>query len=93
MENICCKRGLCLILYIKKEIPYRLLSVIVIACYYLLYLYVHVNFYFQVHQGRVKGNTSLEPANSWFGDHAHRRLRPIQRTCEADGIILNEIYR
>jgi len=24
-----------------------------------LYLYVHVNFYFQVHQGRVKSNLSL----------------------------------
>jgi len=36
----------------------------------------------------------LEPANSWFGDHAHRRLRPVQCTCEADGKInLNEIYR
>jgi len=34
-----------------------------------------------------------EPANSWFGDHAQRRLRPVQRTCEADGKInLNEIY-
>jgi len=35
-----------------------------------------------------------EPANSLFGDHAHRRLYPVQRTCEADGKInLNEIYR
>ena len=36
----------------------------------------------------------LEPANSWFGDHSHRQLRPIQRTCKADGKInFNEIYR
>jgi len=35
-----------------------------------------------------------EPANSWFGDHAHRRLCPIQRTCKADGKInFNELYR
>jgi len=35
-----------------------------------------------------------ELANSWFGDHAHRRLRPVQRICKADGKInLNEIYR
>jgi len=26
-----------------------------------------------------------EPTNSWFGDHAHWRIRPIQRTCKADG--------
>jgi len=35
-----------------------------------------------------------EPANSWFDDHAHRRLRPIQRTCKVDGKInFNELYR
>jgi hypothetical protein len=35
-----------------------------------------------------------ETANSWFGDHAHWRIRPIQRTCKADGKInFNEIYR
>jgi len=35
-----------------------------------------------------------EPSNSWFGDHAHWRIRPIQRTCKADGKInFNEIYR
>jgi hypothetical protein len=34
-----------------------------------------------------------EPANWWFDDHAHQRLRPVQCTCEADGKInLNEIY-
>jgi hypothetical protein len=35
-----------------------------------------------------------KPANSWFGDHAHRQLRPVQRTCKVDGKInFNEIYR
>jgi hypothetical protein len=35
-----------------------------------------------------------EPENSWFGDHAYWRIRPIQRTCKADGKInFNEIYR
>ena len=35
-----------------------------------------------------------EPANLWFDDHAHWRLRPVQRIYEADGKInLNEIYR
>jgi len=35
-----------------------------------------------------------EPANSWFGNHAHWQIRPIQRTCKADGKInFNEIYR
>jgi hypothetical protein len=34
-----------------------------------------------------------EPANSWFGDNAHRRLRSVCCTCETDGKInLNEIY-
>jgi hypothetical protein len=34
-----------------------------------------------------------EPTNSWFGDHAHRRLRSVYRTCEADGNInFNKIY-
>ena len=36
----------------------------------------------------------LEPANLWFGDHAHQRLHFVQCTCEADDKInLNEIYR
>jgi hypothetical protein len=36
----------------------------------------------------------LEPANSWFGDHAHWWICHIQRTCKADGKInFNEIYR
>jgi len=35
-----------------------------------------------------------EPENSWFGDHSHWRIRPIQRTYKADGKInFNEIYR
>ena len=35
-----------------------------------------------------------EPENSWFGDHAHQRLCPVQRTFKADGKInLNKIYR
>jgi hypothetical protein len=34
-----------------------------------------------------------EPENSWFGDHAHLQIRPIQHTCKADGKInFNEIY-
>jgi len=34
-----------------------------------------------------------EPTNSWFSDHAHRWLCPIQRTCKADGKInFDEIY-
>jgi hypothetical protein len=34
-----------------------------------------------------------EPTNSWFGNHAHWRIRPIQRTCKANGKInFNEIY-
>ena len=35
-----------------------------------------------------------ESANSWFGDHAHWRIHPIQRTCKVDGKInFTEIYR
>ena len=35
-----------------------------------------------------------EPANLWFGDHAYWQIRPIQRTCKADGKInFIEIYR
>jgi len=35
-----------------------------------------------------------EPENSWFGDDAHWRIHPIQRTCKTDGKInFNEIYR
>jgi len=34
-----------------------------------------------------------EPTNSWFVNHAHWRIHPIQRTCKADGKInFNEIY-
>jgi hypothetical protein len=34
-----------------------------------------------------------EPANSWFGDNAHRRLCSVCCTCETDDKInLNEIY-
>jgi len=58
MENVCCKRGVCLIL-VSKEILWRLLPIIVIVCYYILYLCVHVNFYFQVHQGRVRNDIGL----------------------------------
>jgi hypothetical protein len=55
MENVCYKRGLCLIL-VSKEILWRLLHVIVIT---FLYLCVHVNFSFQVHQGHVRNGIGL----------------------------------
>ena len=46
-----------------------------------------------VHTVLIVRRQQSEPVNSWFGDHAHRWLRLIQRTCKADGKInFNEIY-
>jgi hypothetical protein len=58
MENAYCKEVYAKF-YVSKEMPSKLLHVVMIVVITFLSLYVHVNCYFQVHQAHARSDLSL----------------------------------